>query len=83
MVLAVLVQVTVKLRPGFSQLDWVKLTRAAKDLAGLRGAAPRAMTINEVKSISKSKEGACAGRRSPSSKGVVYNVRQYLPYHLR
>ena len=39
------------------------------------------MTIDEVKSISKSKEGACAGMSLTVVKGVVYNVRQYLPYH--
>jgi len=73
---------SVKLRAGFSQLDWVRLTRAAKDLAGLKGAPRRAgITLEEMKMLSKAKQGPAAGWSLTAVKGIVYNVRQYLPYH--
>ncbi len=68
-------RVKVALKPGFHLMDWTKLTKAASDLAGLRGEALKQITWDEL--AQHSSRFDCW----TSFKGKVYNITTYLPYH--
>ncbi|XP_078437408.1 reduced lateral root formation [Wolffia australiana] len=61
---------------GYSQMDWLKLTRTHPDLAGLKGRTNRRLiSMDEVKQ-----------HKSGSSiwtvlKGRVYNISPYMKFH--
>ncbi|KAJ3704527.1 hypothetical protein LUZ61_008232 [Rhynchospora tenuis] len=62
---------------GYSQMDWLKLTRTHPDLAGLKGKSNRRLiTLEEVKQH-KSTEGSIW----TVLKGRVYNISPYLKFH--
>ncbi|KAF3334639.1 Cytochrome b5 domain-containing protein RLF [Carex littledalei] len=62
---------------GYSQMDWLKLTRTDPDLAGLKGKSNRRLiTLEEVKQH-KSTEGHIW----TVLKGRVYNISPYLKFH--
>ena len=65
----------VRLAPGFSQMDWIRLNGRAKDMNGLGGAAPRPVTRRELRKHRSTYDCWMALR------GKVYNVTKYLPYH--
>lgn len=65
----------VRLKPGFSQLDWMRLMRSAKDPSGLGGQGPRVFTMAEVR------EHASVHDAWTVIKGRVYNITPYLHYH--
>ncbi|KAK3126718.1 hypothetical protein QOZ80_7AG0561310 [Eleusine coracana subsp. coracana] len=61
---------------GYSQMDWLKLTRTHPDLAGLKGQSNRRLiTLEEVK---KHKTGDCIWT---VLKGRVYNIAPYMNFH--
>lgn len=65
----------VLLEKGFSQMDWMRLTKSGADLAGLGGGPQRRLTLEEV--ATHSSEADCwtvIGDR-------VYNLTPYLPFH--
>jgi cytochrome b involved in lipid metabolism len=63
------------LRKGFGLLDWVVLTKKAKDLAQRKGAPLRNITKEELGQHNQLHDGWC------SLKGKVYNIAPYLAYH--
>lgn len=66
----------IPLEKGYSQMDWMRLTRTHPDLAGLNGKPNnRAITMAEVKQH-RSKDDAWL-----VLKGKVYNVTPYLKFH--
>ena len=65
----------VRLAPGFSQMDWIRLNARAKDMNGLAGAAPRPITRQELRKHRSQFDCWMALR------GKVFNVTKYLPYH--
>ncbi|KAF8048546.1 hypothetical protein N665_2480s0006 [Sinapis alba] len=61
---------------GYSQMDWLKLTRTHPDLAGLKGESNRRLiSMDEVK---KHKSGDSMWT---VLKGRVYNVSPYMNFH--
>ena len=61
---------------GFSLMDWVRLTKRAKDLPGLAGEPPgQEYTLSEVKRHNTKHDAWMVVR------GKIYNVSKYLPYH--
>ncbi|TVU02026.1 hypothetical protein EJB05_52495 [Eragrostis curvula] len=61
---------------GYSQMDWLKLTRTHPDLAGLKGQSNRRLiTLEEVK---QHKTGDCIWT---VLKGRVYNIAPYMKFH--
>ncbi|XP_009630912.1 cytochrome b5 domain-containing protein RLF [Nicotiana tomentosiformis] len=61
---------------GYSQMDWLKLTRTHPDLAGLKGQSNRKLiSINEVKQHQN--EDAMW----TVLKGHVYNITPYMKFH--
>ncbi|KAJ8605571.1 hypothetical protein CTAYLR_000152 [Chrysophaeum taylorii] len=62
-------------KPGFSLMDWIRLTEHAKDLAGLKGGRPRAVTMEDV-AQHKTEFDAWT-----ILNGRVYNLTPYLHYH--
>lgn len=61
---------------GYSQMDWLKLTRTHPDLAGLKGQSNRRLiSLEEVK---KHKSGDCIWT---VLKGRVYNIAPYMKFH--
>lgn len=61
---------------GYSQMDWLKLTRTHPDLAGLKGQShKRLITMNEVKEHQKE------GSMWTVLKGRVYNISPYMRFH--
>lgn len=63
---------------GYSQMDWLKLTRTHPDLAGLKGESNRRLiSMDEVKKHNKS------GGDSMWTvlKGRVYNISPYMNFH--
>jgi cytochrome b involved in lipid metabolism len=65
----------VRLAPGFSQMDWIRLNARATDMNGLAGAAPRAITRKELRKHRSRYDCWMALR------GKVFNVTKYLSYH--
>eukprot|EP00949_MAST-11_sp_MAST-11-sp1_P003565 g3565.t1 len=65
----------VRLAPGFSQMDWVRLTQRAKNMNGLGGAAPKPRTLKEVAEHGSKYDAWMAIH------GKVYDVTKYIPYH--
>ncbi|KAK9699488.1 hypothetical protein RND81_08G176900 [Saponaria officinalis] len=61
---------------GYSQMDWLKLTRTHPDLAGLKGQSNRRL-------ISKSevKQHQTEGSMWTIFKGRVYNIYPYMKFH--
>lgn len=64
----------VALKPGFSLMDWIRLTKSGKDLAGTGGRLLR-VTKAELKKHSSRKDAWMA------INGKVYNVTAYMDYH--
>ncbi|XP_049389194.1 cytochrome b5 domain-containing protein RLF [Solanum stenotomum] len=61
---------------GYSQMDWLKLTRTHPDLAGLKGQSnKRLISIDEVK------EHQNAEAMWTVLKGNVYNITPYMKFH--
>ncbi|KAL3144400.1 hypothetical protein ABBQ32_004152 [Trebouxia sp. C0010 RCD-2024] len=66
----------IPLEKGYSQMDWMRLTKSHPDLAGLAGKSRnRAISMAEVKQH-RSKDDAWL-----VLKGKVYNVTPYLKFH--
>ncbi|KAG2309979.1 hypothetical protein Bca52824_021536 [Brassica carinata] len=62
---------------GYSQMDWLKLTRTHPDLAGLKGESNRRLiSMDEVKKHNKSGDSMWT-----VLKGRVYNVSPYMNFH--
>lgn len=71
-----IVRAKVPFEKGYSQMDWLKLTRTHPDLAGLRGQTnKRLITMDEVK---KHKIGDSIWT---VLKGRVYNISPYMKFH--
>ncbi|XP_042004119.1 cytochrome b5 domain-containing protein RLF-like [Salvia splendens] len=61
---------------GYSQMDWLKLTRTHPDLAGLKGQSnKRLISLNEVK------QHQSEGSMWTVLKGRVYNIAPYMKFH--
>ncbi|KAH7570637.1 hypothetical protein ACOSP7_018947 [Xanthoceras sorbifolium] len=61
---------------GYSQVDWLKLTRTHPDLAGLKGQSnKRLITRSEVK------QNQTEGAMWTILKGRVYNISPYMKFH--
>ncbi|XP_042494633.1 cytochrome b5 domain-containing protein RLF-like isoform X2 [Macadamia integrifolia] len=61
---------------GYSQMDWLKLTRTHPDLAGIKGQSnKRLISIDEVKQHQQ--EGSIWA----VLKGRVYNISSYMKFH--
>ncbi|KAL0429238.1 UNVERIFIED_CONTAM: cytochrome domain-containing protein RLF [Sesamum radiatum] len=61
---------------GYSQMDWLKLTRTHPDLAGLKGQSNRRLiSLNEVK------QNKSEGSMWTVLKGRVYNIAPYMKFH--
>ncbi|OIV99678.1 hypothetical protein TanjilG_17488 [Lupinus angustifolius] len=61
---------------GYSQMDWLKLTRTHPDLAGLKGQSNRRLiSIHEVK------KHQTEGEMWTVFKGHVYNISPYMKFH--
>lgn len=61
---------------GYSQMDWLKLTRTHPDLAGLNGQSnKRLISMNEVK------QHKTEGSMWTVLKGRVYNISPYMKFH--
>ncbi|CAN6446395.1 unnamed protein product [Victoria cruziana] len=61
---------------GFSQMDWLKVTRTHPDLADLKGKSSRRLiTMDEVKQHNNE------GSMWTVLRGRVYNISPYMKYH--
>ncbi|XP_030474250.1 cytochrome b5 domain-containing protein RLF [Syzygium oleosum] len=61
---------------GYSQMDWLKLTRTLPDLAGLKGQSNRRpISMEEVKQHQQD------GSMWTVLKGRVYNISPYMKFH--
>lgn len=61
---------------GYSQMDWLRLTRTHPDLAGLKGQSnKRLIPMSEVK------EHRTEGSMWTVLKGRVYNISPYMKFH--
>uniref|UniRef100_A0A2P2KT05 Cytochrome b5 heme-binding domain-containing protein n=1 Tax=Rhizophora mucronata TaxID=61149 RepID=A0A2P2KT05_RHIMU len=61
---------------GYSQMDWLKLTRTHSDLAGLKGQSnKRPISLDEVK------QHQTEGSMWTVLKGRVYNLSPYMKFH--
>ncbi|RCV40450.1 hypothetical protein SETIT_9G054700v2 [Setaria italica] len=70
------VRAKVPFEKGYSQMDWLKLTRTHPDLAGLKGHSNRRLiSLEEVK---QHKTGDCIWT---VLKGRVYNIAPYMKFH--
>ncbi|WOK92588.1 cytochrome b5 domain-containing protein RLF isoform X1 [Canna indica] len=70
------VRAKVPFEKGYSQMDWLKLTRTDPDLAGLKGRSNRRLiSMDEVK---QHKTGASIWT---VLKGRVYNISPYMKFH--
>ncbi|KAL5718698.1 cytochrome-b5 reductase [Ranunculus cassubicifolius] len=70
------VRAKVPYEKGYSQMDWLKLTRTHPDLAGLKGGSnKRLISMEEVKQHSKE------GSIWTVLKGRVYNITPYMKFH--
>lgn len=64
----------VALRPGYSLMDWIRLTKSGQDLTGVGGKLLQ-VTPSELAKHNKRKDAWMA------INGVVYNVTAYMDYH--
>ncbi|XP_054854826.1 cytochrome b5 reductase 4 [Eublepharis macularius] len=64
----------VPLKPGRSLMDWIRLTKSGKDLAGLKG---RLLEVTEEVLAKHNKKDDCW----ICIRGLVYNVTPYMEYH--
>ncbi|KAF7824577.1 cytochrome b5 domain-containing protein RLF [Senna tora] len=61
---------------GYSQMDWLKLTRTHPDLAGLKGQSNRRLiSMDEVR------QHQTEGQMWTVLKGRVYNISPYMKFH--
>lgn len=61
---------------GYSQMDWLKLTRSHPDLAGLKGKSNRRLiSMDEVR------QHQTEGQMWTVLKGRVYNISPYMKFH--
>ena len=65
----------VRLAPGFSQMDWIRLNSRVKDMNGLGGKPPAPVPRSELAKHRGQYDCWIALR------GKVYNITKYLPYH--
>eukprot|EP01024_Parvocaulis_polyphysoides_P013108 TRINITY_DN15055_c0_g2_i1.p2 TRINITY_DN15055_c0_g2~~TRINITY_DN15055_c0_g2_i1.p2 ORF type:complete len:184 (-),score=23.49 TRINITY_DN15055_c0_g2_i1:507-1058(-) len=66
----------IPLEKGYSQMDWMRLTRTQKDLAGLNGGhIRRNISMEEVRQHRTEQDGWIVVR------GKVYNIVPYLKFH--
>ncbi|OVA05146.1 Cytochrome b5-like heme/steroid binding domain [Macleaya cordata] len=71
-----IVRAKVPFEKGYSQMDWLKLTRTHPDLAGLKGESnKRLISMDEVK------QHRAEGSMWTVLKGRVYNISPYLNFH--
>ncbi|GAB4828064.1 hypothetical protein Ancab_034979 [Ancistrocladus abbreviatus] len=61
---------------GYSQMDWLKLTRTHPDLAGIKGQSNRRLI-----SMSEVKQHQTEGSMWTVLKGRVYNIYPYMKFH--
>lgn len=61
---------------GYSQMDWLKLTRTHPDLAGLKG-----LSNKRLVSMSEVKQHQTEGSMWTVLKGHVYNIYPYMKFH--
>jgi len=68
----------VTLRPGFSQMDWMRLanSKSGRGVAGSEGTSLQAITFEELRLHNR-----LGGDAWMALHGKVYNVTQYAPYH--
>ncbi|NXA35583.1 NB5R4 reductase, partial [Eudromia elegans] len=64
----------VPLKPGRSLMDWIRLTKSGKDLAGLKG---RLIEVTEDELAKHNRKEDCW----ICIRGLVYNVTPYMEYH--
>ncbi|XP_048351049.1 cytochrome b5 reductase 4 [Sphaerodactylus townsendi] len=64
----------VPLKPGRSLMDWIRLTKSGKDLAGLKGGL---IEVTEEVLAKHNKKDDCW----ICIRGLVYNVTPYMEYH--
>ncbi|KAF7247042.1 Cytochrome b5 reductase 4 [Varanus komodoensis] len=64
----------VPLKPGRSLMDWIRLTKSGKDLAGLKGRLVEVTEEELAKHNTKDDCWICI-------RGLVYNVTPYMEYH--
>ncbi|XP_067416841.1 cytochrome b5 reductase 4-like isoform X4 [Emydura macquarii macquarii] len=64
----------VPLKPGRSLMDWTRLTKSGKDLAGLKG---QLIKVTEEELAKHSKKDDCW----ICIRGLVYNITPYMEYH--
>ncbi|XP_061353468.1 cytochrome b5 domain-containing protein RLF [Gastrolobium bilobum] len=70
------VRAKVPFEKGYSQMDWLKLTRSHPDLAGLKGQSNRRLiSMDEVK------KHQTEGQMWTVLKGRVYNISPYMKFH--
>ncbi|XP_045786170.1 cytochrome b5 domain-containing protein RLF isoform X1 [Trifolium pratense] len=70
------VRAKVPFEKGYSQMDWLKLTRTHPDLAGLKGQSNRRLiSMDEVR------KHKLEGEMWTVLKGRVYNVSPYMKFH--
>ncbi|XP_028776309.1 cytochrome b5 domain-containing protein RLF isoform X1 [Neltuma alba] len=69
-------RVKVPFEKGYSQMDWLKLTRTHPDLAGLKGQSNRRLiSMDEVR------QHQTEGQMWTVLKGRVYNIFPYMKFH--
>lgn len=66
----------VPLERGFTQVDWLRLTRTETDIAGLKGATNRRLITKAEVKQHRSEDDAWT-----ILKGRVYNITRYLKFH--
>ncbi|XP_027924497.1 cytochrome b5 domain-containing protein RLF [Vigna unguiculata] len=70
------VRAKVPFEKGYSQMDWLKLTRTHPDLAGLKGQSnKRLISMDEVR------KHKTEGDMWTVLKGRVYNISPYMKFH--
>ncbi|URE32721.1 Cytochrome b5-like Heme/Steroid binding domain [Musa troglodytarum] len=70
------VRTKVPFEKGYSQMDWLKLTRTHPDLAGLKGQSNRRLI-----SMDEIKQHKTGGSIWTVLKGHVYNISPYMKFH--
>ncbi|KAI5084509.1 hypothetical protein GOP47_0000678 [Adiantum capillus-veneris] len=66
----------IPLERGFTQVDWLRITRTQTDLAGLKGATNRRLITKAEVKQHRSEDDAWT-----ILKGRVYNITPYLKFH--
>ncbi|KAK1281868.1 Delta(8)-fatty-acid desaturase [Acorus calamus] len=70
------VRAKVPFEKGYSQMDWLKLTRTHPDLAGLKGQSNRRLI-----SMEEVRQHKTEGSTWTVLKGRVYNISPYMKFH--